>query len=115
MRTIFSVSSMSQVAASAALHDSEHIRRAVENNAEQAEVLTAAMEKLGFPLPETWANFVYCELGRDAAAFADRLRVHGVVIQPLGLWGAPTAIRVSIGTPEQNEKFVQVLKIVANR
>src|SRR5579864_3083765 len=58
MRTIFSVSSVAQAAASAALHDSEHIRRAVENNAAQAEIVTAGLEKLGFTIPRTWANFL---------------------------------------------------------
>jgi histidinol-phosphate aminotransferase len=112
MRTIFSVSSVAQAGASAALHDAEHIRRAVENNAEQAKILAAELKKLGFTVPQTWANFVYCETGQDAAAFSDRLRERGIIVQPLGLWGAPTAIRVSIGTPEQNQQFLNVLRIV---
>ena len=110
LRTIFSVSSVGQAATAAALHDSEHVSRAVENNAEQAEVITAGLEKLGLTIPQTWANFVYCELGQDATAFSDRLREYGIVVQPLGLWGAPTAIRVSLGTSEQNEKFLAAMK-----
>lgn len=109
-RVIFSVSSLAQAAASAALHDKEHIRRAVENNLQQAEVLTAGMGRMGFRVPMTWANFLYCELQEDAAGFADRLRAHGVIVQPLGAWGAPNAIRVSIGTPEQNTQFLQALR-----
>ena len=110
LRTIFSVSSFGQAAAAAALHDSDHIQKAVENNAEQAEVVTARLGKLGFNVPQTWANFVYCELCQDAASFSDRLRERGFVVQPLGLWGAPTAIRVSIGTPKQNDKFLAAMK-----
>jgi len=109
LRTIFSVSSVAQAGAAAALHDADHIQKAVENNAEQAEILTAALKKLGFGVPQTWANFLYCEVGQDAAAFADGLRERGIVVQPLGLWGVPTAIRVSIGTPEQNQKFLDVI------
>jgi histidinol-phosphate aminotransferase len=105
MRAIFSVSSVAQAAASAALHDADHIQKAVENNAEQAEVLTDGLKNLGLTVPQTWANFLYCEVGQGAAAFADGLRERGIVVQPLGLWGAPTAIRVSVGTPEQNHKF----------
>jgi histidinol-phosphate aminotransferase len=115
LRTIFSVSSVAQAAALAALHDSEHIQKAVENNAEQAEILTAGLKRLGFPVPQTWANFLYCELGQDAAAFAERLRTAGVSVQPLGMWGAPEAIRVSIGTPEQNRGFLRALGEVLNR
>src|SRR5205823_6103764 len=80
LRTIFSVSSTAQAAASAALHDIEHINRAIENNAEQAEVLTADLAKLGLPVPQTWANFLYCDLGQDAAAFAERLQAAGVIV-----------------------------------
>ena len=114
LRTIFSVSSVAQAAAMAALRDTEHLQRAVENNAEQTEILTAALKQLGFPIPQTWANFLYCELGQDATAFAERLREAGVIVQPLGMWGAPAAIRVSIGTPEQNIRFLKALREVKN-
>src|SRR5713226_1665176 len=112
LRTIFSVSSIAQAAALAALHDSEHIRKAVENNAEQAEILTTDLKRLGLPVPQTWANFLYCELSQDAAVFAERLRTAGVIAQPLGMWGAPTAIRVSIGTPDQNIQLLKALREV---
>jgi histidinol-phosphate aminotransferase len=112
MRVVFSVSSAAQSAASAALRDAEHIRRAVENNTGQSEVLSAALQELGFPAPQSWANFLYCEMGEDVAQFAERLREHGVIVQPLGMWGAPSAIRVSIGTPAQNARLVEVLRNV---
>jgi histidinol-phosphate aminotransferase len=112
-RTIFSISSVAQAAAIAALHDSDHIGAAVKNNAEQAEVLSARLDRLGYPVAKTWANFLYCELGEDAAAFADRLQAGGVMVQPLGLWGAPSALRVSIGTPPQNQRFLEIFENVA--
>jgi len=107
LRTIFSVSSLAQAAAAAALHDAEHIQCAVRNNAEQAEVLTSGLRELGFHPPQTWANFLYIELKQEASRFADRLREQDIVVQPLALWGAPTAIRVSIGTPEENQQFLR--------
>ncbi len=109
-RVIFSVSSMAQVAASAALHDAEHIRRAVENNTGQAPQLSIRMKDLGYVVPKTWANFLYCELQQDAADFAEKLRALGIIVQPLGTWGAPNAIRVSVGTPEQNQTFLRTLE-----
>ena len=107
LRTIFSVSSVAQAAAAAALDDSEHIQCSVRNNAEQAQVLTRGLQDLGFHPPQTWANFLYIELEQQASAFADRLREQDIVVQPLALWGAPTAIRVSIGTPEENQRFLE--------
>ncbi len=109
LRTIFSVSSVAQAAAVAALRDQEHVRRAGENNAVQAEVLSEGIERLRVHVPPTWANFLYCELGQNAAGFAERLQAAGIIVQPLEQWGAPTAIRVSIGKPEENRRFLNAL------
>ncbi len=113
VRSIFSVSSVAQAAALAALRDEEHIRRAVQNNSEQADVLSSGLSQFGYAIPKTWANFVFCELGEDAASFAERLQYRGVVIQPLASWGAPNALRISIGTPEQNAKLLEALQAMA--
>ncbi|HVO82565.1 MAG TPA: histidinol-phosphate transaminase [Terriglobales bacterium] len=115
MRTTFSVSSVAQAAAVAALEDEDHVRRAVVNNAEQADWLVRRLTELGYPVVPTWANFVYCELGEDAAAVAKRLQNEGVIIRPLGPWGAPTAIRVTIGTPEQNQTFLKAFQKVMEK
>jgi histidinol-phosphate aminotransferase len=112
MRTTFSVSVIAQAAALAALDDEAHTRKTLENNAEQAERLLAGIAELGYhPLP-TWANFLYCELGDDAAVVAKRIQAEGVIVRPLGPWGAPTAIRITIGTPEQNDIFLKAFKKV---
>ena len=115
MRTTFSVSVPAQAAALAALEDEAHVRQALVNNAEQAERLTESLRELGYEPVPTWANFIYCELGEDAAAVAQRLQAEGVIIRPLGPWGAPTAIRITIGTPEQNEIFLKAFKKVVER
>jgi histidinol-phosphate aminotransferase len=109
LRTIFSLSSVALAAASAALRGEAHIRRAVTNNAEQSDLISTTLANLGFPVMPTWANFFYCELSNDADEFADRMRERGIIVQPLGLWGAPNAIRVSIGTPEQNRELLATL------
>lgn len=119
MRTTFSVSTLAQAAALAALEDEAHTRKAVENNADQAEAISAAISELGYRVTPTWANFIYCELGEDATDFAKRMQAEGVIIRPLGAWGAPTAIRVTIGTPEQNKFLLSAFKrttqkVVAN-
>ena len=115
MRTTFSVSTVAQAAALAALDDGAHTRKALANNAEQAAVLVHGLSEIGYRAVPTWANFVYCDIGDDAAAVAKRLQEEGVIIRPLGPWGAPTAIRITIGTPEQNEFFLKALKRVTER
>jgi histidinol-phosphate aminotransferase len=106
MRNTFSVSSVAQAAAAAALDDHPHIQRVVENNASQARELTQGLSSLGYRVVPTAANFLFCDLGEDAAAVANRLQEEGVAVRPLGPWGAPNCIRVTIGTPEQNQAFL---------
>jgi histidinol-phosphate aminotransferase len=115
MRTTFSVSSAAQAAALAALNDEMHIEKTLRNNAEQTQVLTEGLAQLGFRIVPTWANFLYCELREDASAIAKQLQAEGVIIRPLGAWGAPTAIRITIGTPEQNQIFLKAFKKVIER
>ena len=115
LRTTFSVSSVAQAAALAALDDEAHVRKALANNAGQAQWLTDGLVELGFRVVPTWANFLYCELGEDAASVANQLQAEGVIVRPLGPWGAATAIRVTIGTPEQNPVFLKAFKKVMAR
>jgi histidinol-phosphate aminotransferase len=115
MRTTFSVSVVAQAAALAALDDEAHTQKTLENNSAQAERLIAGIAELGYQLVPTWANFLYCELGDDAAAVAKRLQAEGVIVRPLGPWGSPTAIRVTIGTPEQNDIFLKAFRKVMER
>ena len=115
MRTIFSVSSVAQAAAMAALRDRAHIQKTLENNARQSERLTEGIARLGYQVTPTWANFLYCELEEDAANVAKHIEQEGVIIRPLGPWGAPTAIRVTIGTPEQNDLFLNAFQKAARR
>ncbi len=115
MRNTFSVSSVGQAAALAALDDDNHIQRVVENNVLQSRVLSQGLSGLGYRAVPTSANFVFCDLGEDAAAHADRLQNEGVAVRPLGPWGAPNCIRVTIGTAEQNQAFLQAAQRVVAR
>ena len=110
MRNTFSVSSVAQAAAIAAIGDLDHIRRVVENNAMQSRELAPALSKFGCRVIPTWGNFLFCDLGEDAAAFARRLLDEGVAVRPLGPWGAANCIRVTIGTAEQNQAFLQAVR-----
>jgi histidinol-phosphate aminotransferase len=115
MRSIFSISCLAQAAAIAAIEDEAHTHKTLANNAEQEERLIRAISGLGYPVPSTWTNFLYCELKEDAAAVARRMQDMGVTIMPLGAWGAPSAIRVTIATPEQNDLFLNAFKKVMQR
>jgi len=115
MRDTFSVSSVAQAAAIAALDDLDGVGRVVASNAEQAEVLGVGLSELGYRVVPTAANFVYCDLGEEAFGFAQRLRGEGVSVRPLSAWGAPTCVRATIGTPEQNQIFLVAARKIAGR
>jgi histidinol-phosphate aminotransferase len=115
MRNTFSVSSVAQAAAIAALEDPDHVRQVVQNNAMQSRILSQGLSGLGYRVVPTAANFVFCDLGEDAAAVANRFQEEGVAVRPLGHWGAPNCIRVTIGTPEQNQAFLQAARRIAAR
>jgi histidinol-phosphate aminotransferase len=68
---------------------------------------------MGFAPVESWGNFLYIETGEDASTLGRRLQMSGIIVRPLtGSWGSRTAIRVSVGSPEENRKFVEALKHV---
>ena len=109
LKTAFSVSAVAEAAALAALDDSAHMRKTLENNERGAEFLLAKLRELGFQPVPTWSNFIYFDAGPEAPALAKRIQNEGVIIRSLVPWGTPTALRVTIGTPEQNERFIAAL------
>lgn len=113
MRNTFSVSSVAQAAAMAAMDDPDHIQMVVENNFLQARVLSQGLSALGHRVVPTAANFLFCDVAEDAAGVANFLREQGIAVKPLGAWGAPRCIRVTIGTPEQNQAFLQAARRVS--
>jgi histidinol-phosphate aminotransferase len=86
-----------------------HIRRSLDRNREGAAFLTSELRRLGLRVLPTFTNFLFVETGEDSMALARRLQAEGIIIRPLKGWGAPTAIRVTIGTPEQNQFFLEAL------
>jgi len=112
LHVTFSVSSVAQTGAVAALHDEAHIGKTLRNNAEGTKWLHDQLSEMGFRPVPTWANFVYCDVGEDSLAVAQRMQDSGVIIRPLKPWGAPTAIRVTAGTPEENQRFLAAFKKV---
>ena len=113
MANTYSVSSVAQAAALAALDDHAHVERAVKSNAEQAQILLDGLSALGYRAIPTSANFVCFDISKDAASCVARLREEGGGVRQLGAWGAPSCIRVTVGTPEQNQIFLNAARKLA--
>ena len=109
VRNVFDVSSPAQAAAVASLADSdEHLPERVRLNSSERAMTAAGLRALGLePLPST-ANFLLLELGSPerAMAFNASLLARGVIVRPTRAFGAPTCVRVTIGLPEENSRFL---------
>jgi histidinol-phosphate aminotransferase len=109
IRGPFNTSGVAQAAALAALDDTEHVRRSVESNRAGLAQLGAALEKLGLRVIPSFANFVLLNFGFDADPLSAELLNRGVIVRPMRWMGFPEAVRVSVGTHAENEKFLHAL------
>jgi histidinol-phosphate aminotransferase len=116
LRTPFNVSGVAQAAALAALDDHDHVKRCIEGNRVERKRITEEVAKLGLTPVKSETNFVFVEVGPEAKAISDELLREGVIVRPLGWMGFPEAIRISVGTAEENDKlFVALSRVLAKR
>lgn len=109
-REPFNVSAMAQAAALAALADMEHVARTLAMNAAGKHALYAGFETLGLSYTPTHANFIWVDVRRDCKAVFEALLRQGVITRTGDVFGAPTHLRVTIGKPEENARFLAALR-----
>ncbi len=109
VRQPFNVSSIAQVAALAALEDDEHVEASRRVNRDGMRYLEAEFDRLGLARVPSWANFLLVEVGNGARMYEQLLR-QGVIVRPMGFYGFPDHVRVTIGTRAENERFVAALE-----
>jgi histidinol-phosphate aminotransferase len=110
VRRAFDVTSSGQVAALASLGDDAELARRRTDVATGRARIVQILEGAGFAVTQpAVANFVYADIGEDARPLFDTLLREGAIVRPLHGFGAPTAIRVTVGTPEENEFFADAL------
>jgi histidinol-phosphate aminotransferase len=104
VRRAFDISVTAQVAALASLSDPEELARRRAANTAGRMQLEQILRSSGLaPVGPAVANFVYAETGRDGRELFESLLREGVIVRPLGAFGAPEAVRVTVGTPEDHE------------
>jgi histidinol-phosphate aminotransferase len=109
VRRPFDLTVTAQVAAVASIDGRDEIARRRAVNAAGLERLSEVLREHGFEPTPSVGNFVYVETGAEATELFDRLLHEGVIVRPLAGFGAPTAIRVSVGTPEELDEFAGAL------
>jgi histidinol-phosphate aminotransferase len=109
IRGPFNTSGVAQAAALAALDDTEHVRRSVESNRAGLAQLASGLHSLKIKFVPSVANFFLVIFGTDTEPLVEELLKHGVIVRPMRWMGFPTALRVTVGTHEENEKFLRAL------
>lgn len=113
IRQPFNVNTMAQAAAVAALNDAEFLRKSAQLNAEGYKQLTSAFETMGLEYVSSYGNFVLVKVGEDNDA-GNRVNLallkQGVIVRPVGNYGLPQWLRITIGLPEENARFIEALK-----
>lgn len=108
-RPAFNVSNVAQSAAIAALGDQAHVQDAARRIVAERERMAAALRALGVPFAPSAGNFLMVEAGAGAPRVYDQLLRGGVIVRPIGGYGLPRHLRISVGTPAQNDRLLRLL------
>jgi histidinol-phosphate aminotransferase len=112
IRSPFNYSGLALAAAEAALDDTEHVRRSLEAAREGRDFLRKEFTSLGFTAAPSFTSFLYIETGHDPREAAEFLLQQGVIVRPLGFMGMPAGLRVTVGTPEENQKALDAFAVL---
>jgi histidinol-phosphate aminotransferase len=109
IRAPFNTSGVAQAAALAALDDREHVRRSIDANNAGLVQIAAGLKELSIRCVPSVANFILAEFAYDTGPLSEELAKRGVIVRPMRALGFPQAIRVSVGTRAENDKFLTAL------
>jgi histidinol-phosphate aminotransferase len=115
VRQPFNVNSLAQIGARAALGDKEHMRRSKENNRKGLDFLFKELHGMGYFCVPTQANFFLIKVGNYAAEIYERLLRKGIIVRPMKGYNLDEYIRVTVGLPEENQRFIAAFKEVVDK
>lgn len=115
IRQPFTVNAMGLVAATAALADDDHVRRTQAMVRDGLAFFEARLTALGLPFVPAVTNFLLVDVGHGREVFKD-LQREKVIVRPMDGYGLPSHVRITVGTPAQNEQCLQALaRVMARR
>lgn len=109
VRQPFNANSLAQAAAIAVLNDTDYLAKTYEVNRSGKAMLEQAFQNLGLEYVPSHANFILVKVGERAAQINQALLKQGVIVRPVAADGLPEWLRVSIGLPEENQRFIDAL------
>jgi histidinol-phosphate aminotransferase len=114
IRQPFNVNLLAQTAALAALDDDEHVRKTRANNFTSLEFFERAFRELKLEFVPSSANFILVHVGAGQKVF-EAMQRQGVIVRPMGGYQLPEWIRISIGTPQENQRCLDSLKMALGK
>lgn len=108
VRQPFNLNAVAQAAALAALDDPDHVLRCRQSNAAGLETLATGFERLGLEFVPSVANFISVKVADGAGVF-EKLQAQGLIVRPMAGYGMGEWVRVSVGTPTENELLLEKL------
>jgi histidinol-phosphate aminotransferase len=109
LRESFNVNNVALAAAEAALDDDDYLAKARVFNRSERDWLGGALAERGYRVLPSQTNFVMVDLGRDAAGLERHLFERGVIVRPMGGYGLPQTLRISIGSRAENQRLLDAL------
>jgi histidinol-phosphate aminotransferase len=113
IRQPFNLNAIAQAGALAAMDDEKHAAKTRRNNARGLRFFQKAFRKLGLDYLKSSANFILVKTGEGGRVFSE-LQKLGVIVRPMGGYQLPEWIRISIGTPKENQRCLEALARVLN-
>ncbi|MGR9108217.1 MAG: histidinol-phosphate transaminase [Gammaproteobacteria bacterium] len=112
IRQPFNLNSLALAAAEAAADDDEHLRRSRQANQKGLALLSDELRNRGFGVIPSITNFVCVDVKQDSLQLFSNLLRQGVIVRPLAGYQMPNHIRVTVGTPDENRRFLNALDTV---
>ena len=109
VRQPFNVNALSLAAATAALQDDEHLQQCIDMNTKGIKFWRAACQYRGLDYIPTVGNFITIDFEQDAMPIYEALLREAVIVRPIGNYGLPNHLRISISTPEDNQRCLDAL------
>jgi histidinol-phosphate aminotransferase len=110
VRDPFPVHRLAQVAAVAALADTNHILKSIQLVYEGRRFLYKELDRMGIRFVPSEANFIFVDFEKDIGEVFQGLLKEGIIIRPGRSWGYPTCGRITIGRMADNRRFIKALK-----
>ena len=114
IRQPFNINLLAQTAALAALDDAEHVRKTRANNFAGLEIFERAFRDLKLEFVPSHANFILVRVGEGQRVF-EAMQKQGVIVRPMGGYQLPEWIRISVGTPKENERCLGALRFALGK